>query len=50
MSSDPITQLELARDGNITPEMRYVAEREQLALITIDIIMPDVDGWAFLKP
>ncbi len=26
-----------------------LAERKQLALITIDIIMPDVDGWAFLK-
>jgi phosphomethylpyrimidine synthase len=30
MSSDPITQLEHARNGDITPEMRYVAEREQL--------------------
>jgi CheY-like chemotaxis protein len=26
-----------------------IAEREPLALITIDVIMPDVDGWAFLK-
>jgi PAS domain S-box-containing protein len=26
-----------------------VAEREPLALITLDIMMPGVDGWAFLK-
>ena len=26
-----------------------VAQREQLALITLDIMMPDVDGWAFLQ-
>jgi CheY-like chemotaxis protein len=26
-----------------------VAEREPLALITLDIMMPDVDGWLFLK-
>nr|WP_279675989.1 phosphomethylpyrimidine synthase ThiC [Aeoliella straminimaris] len=28
--SQPITQLELARAGNITPEMQFVAERENL--------------------
>jgi PAS domain S-box-containing protein len=26
-----------------------VAERQPLALITLDIMMPDVDGWAFIK-
>jgi CheY-like chemotaxis protein len=26
-----------------------VVEREPLALITVDIMMPDVDGWSFLK-
>jgi CheY-like chemotaxis protein len=26
-----------------------VVEREPLALITLDIMMPDVDGWGFLK-
>jgi PAS domain S-box-containing protein len=26
-----------------------IAERERLALITLDIMMPDVDGWAFLE-
>jgi CheY-like chemotaxis protein len=25
-----------------------VAQRERLALVTLDIMMPDVDGWAFL--
>ena len=30
MRTEPITQLEHARAGNITPEMRFVAEREQL--------------------
>jgi len=26
-----------------------IAERERLALITLDIMMPDVDGWLFLE-
>jgi PAS domain S-box-containing protein len=30
-------------------EAIHVAQREQLALITLDIMMPDVDGWAFLQ-
>jgi PAS domain S-box-containing protein len=30
-------------------EAIIVAQREKLALITLDIMMPDVDGWAFLQ-
>ena len=30
-------------------EAMIVAQREHLALITLDIMMPDVDGWAFLE-
>jgi PAS domain S-box-containing protein len=30
-------------------EAMAIAERESLALITLDIMMPDVDGWAFLE-
>jgi CheY-like chemotaxis protein len=30
-------------------EAVVVAEREPLALITLDIMMPDADGWLFLK-
>ena len=33
-----------------TPEAAMtLAERERLAVITLDIMMPGVDGWAFLK-
>src|SRR5262245_44545285 len=28
MTAEPITQLELARAGDMTPEMKFVAERE----------------------
>jgi CheY-like chemotaxis protein len=31
------------------PEAIAIAEREPLALITLDILMRDVDGWAFLE-
>jgi PAS domain S-box-containing protein len=30
-------------------EAMAVAERETLSLLTLDIMMPDVDGWAFLE-
>jgi CheY-like chemotaxis protein len=30
-------------------EAMVIAQRDQLALITLDIMMPDVDGWAFLE-
>ncbi|HEY4304445.1 MAG TPA: PAS domain S-box protein [Gemmatimonadaceae bacterium] len=30
-------------------EAMIIAQREPLALVTLDIMMPDVDGWAFLE-
>ena len=32
-----------------TEEAMRIAEREPLSLITLDIMMPDVDGWLFLE-
>ena len=32
-----------------TDEAMLIAEREPLALITLDIMMPEVDGWLFLE-
>jgi len=50
--SEPITQLEHARAGHATPEMKFVAERERLGVVCRPIPMSHPTGgyWLVHRP